>query len=190
MIIKLIISSSLVLAGSIFHAVAAEEASLLACIQRYKGLGISPDAALLQCKDETLSSCVKDLVNKNFRATVIKDNGGKYLMDLGNDRTRWLEGGQWRQLGCDAFSKGPYYRQSDHNKNELNFIPGFRGRSFEWFRQGWCRGKIIELEQPYSLEEATLACKMGVTPPSSSSLQVSPEDDANWEESGTADPFN
>ena len=190
MILKFIVSSSLVVAGSLFQAVAAEEASLLVCIQKYKGLGISPDAALLTCKEETLSSCVKGLVVRNFQATLIKEKGGKYLMDLGNDKTRWLEGGQWRNLGCDAFSKGPYHRQSDHNKNELSFIPGFTGRSFEWFRQGWCRGKTIELEQPYSLEEATLACKMGVLPAPNSSLEVSPEDMGNWEEGGTADPFN
>ena len=190
MLLKFFSAASLIAVGTFVQAVAAEEASLALCIQKYKGLGISPDAALVQCKDETLGSCVKDLVTRNFQATVIKDKGGKYLMDLGNDRTRWLEGGQWRQLGCDAFSKGPYYRQSDHNKNELSFIPGFKGRSFEWFRQGWCRGNIIELEQPYSLDEATLACKMGVAPPSRNSLQVSPEDNDNWQESGTASPFD
>ena len=190
MILKFLVSSSLLVAGSLFYAVSAEEASLAACIQKYRTIGISPDVALSQCKEETIGSCVKNMVGRNFVAVKIKENNGKFLMDLGNDRTRWLEGGQWRKLGCDAYSKGPYHRQSDMNQNTLGWVPGFKGRSFEWFRQGWCRGSVIELQQPYSLEEATLACKMGVTPPPKNDFLSSPADVEVDVDIEVVDPFD
>ena len=149
----------------------ADEAALIACIQKYKDLGISPDAALSECKKSTLSGCVKRLMGRNFAATVIKENGSEYLMDLGSDENRWLEGKQWKALGCSAFTKGPYKRQSDNNSTFWS-----SQRSYEWFRQGWCSGNNIELEQPYTMQEAKLACEMGVAPEPKNKDALLPED--------------
>lgn len=142
----------------------ADQASMRQCIKGYIELGISPDAALSECNKKSLSGCVQSLLGKKFQAFAIKKgsaDGGKYtgyLVDLGNDQSRWMEGKQWKEKGCKAYSKGPYRRQSDKNNSFWS-----TERSYEWFRQGWCGRPRISLEQPYSLEEAKLRCELGVT---------------------------
>lgn len=148
----------------VVDATRADQASTRECIKSYIELGISPDAALAECNKKSLSGCVQSLLGKKFEAVAIKKgsaDGGKYtgyLIDLGNDQSRWMEGKQWKEQGCKAYSKGPYRRQSDKNTSFWS-----AERSYEWFRQGWCGRPKITLQQPYSLEEAKLRCELGVT---------------------------
>ena len=151
--------------GAFFDGVVkADQVAIRDCIKDYIELGISPDAALKECNKKSLSGCVQDLLGKKFEAVAIKrgsaDDGAYsgYLIDLGNDQSRWMEGKQWKELGCKAYSKGPYRRQSDKNTSFWR-----SERSYEWFRQGWCGRSKITLQQPYSLEEAKLRCELGVT---------------------------
>ena len=148
-------------------AVRADEQQLFACIKKYTTLGISADAALAQCQKTSVVGCVQKLLQSKFVASSIKFVSGDdptakptekgYLIDIGNSESRWLEGKQWQEKGCAAFTQGPYKRQSDNNSTFWN-----TQRSYEWFRQGWCPNSSIELEQPYSLEEAKLRCELGI----------------------------
>jgi len=141
------------------QAALADEAMLMTCMAKYKAMGVSPDVALGECKKTTLAGCIKRLTETKYQAQAIKEEGGRSLIDLGNTDSRWLEGKQWKALGCSAYTQGPYRRQSDHQPSFWN-----NNRSYEWFRQGWCNAKTIELEQPYSLIEAKIACESGVAP--------------------------
>ncbi len=96
-----------------------------------------------------------------FTANAIKEESRGYLIDLGNKENRWLEGNQWKELGCVAEDTGPYKRQSDLQRRML-FSPG---RSYEWFRQGWCKTPTITLEQPLGIDEAKLRCEVGMADP-------------------------
>ena len=148
-------------------AVRADEQQLFTCIKQYTALGISADAAMAQCQKTSVVGCVQKLVQSKFVASSIKFVSGDdptakptergYLIDIGNTESRWLEGKQWQAKGCAAFTQGPYKRQSDKNNTFWN-----TERSYEWFRQGWCPYRSIELEQPYSLEEAKLRCELGI----------------------------
>jgi hypothetical protein len=149
------------------EAAKADQNRLLACIKQFTGVGVSPDAALTECNKKSLATCVQELIGKKYEATAIKyiepntvkvgaESQGGYLIDLGNIESRWLEGKQWREKGCAAFTKGPYKRQSDRLETFWN-----TQRSYEWFRQGICRESKIQLDQPYSMEEAKLHCELG-----------------------------
>ena len=147
----------------------AEQTNLLVCIKQYTALGISPDAALGECKKTSLAECVQKLLGQKYEAVAIKYVDPKtpnvkptevgYLIDLGNTESRWLEGKQWVEKECLAFTQGPYKRQSDKNSTFWS-----SERSYEWFRQGFCKSDKIQLEQPYSMEEAKLRCEVGVLP--------------------------
>lgn len=148
-------------------AAGANEQQVFACIKQYTALGISADAALAQCQKASVVGCVQKLLQSKFTANSIKFVAGDdltakpnergYLIDIGNTESRWLEGKQWQAKGCSAFTQGPYKRQSDNISTFWN-----AERSYEWFRQGWCQSSSIELEQPYSLEEAKLRCELGI----------------------------
>jgi len=151
-------------------AARANEQQVFACIKQYTALGISADAALAQCQKASVVGCVQQLLQSKFTANSIKFVAGDdltakpnergYLIDIGNTESRWLEGKQWQAKGCSAFTQGPYKRQSDNISTFWN-----AERSYEWFRQGWCQASSIELEQPYSLEEAKLRCELGMSTP-------------------------
>jgi hypothetical protein len=148
-------------------AARANEQQVFACIKQYTALGISADAALAQCQKASVVGCVQKLLQSKFMANSIKFVAGDdltakpnergYLIDIGNTESRWLEGKQWQAKGCSAFTQGPYKRQSDNISTFWN-----AERSYEWFRQGWCQTSSIELEQPYSIEEAKLRCELGI----------------------------
>ena len=53
-------------------AVQADEAVLFSCIKKYTVLGISPDAALAECQQKSIKSCVKSLLGQPFIASSIK----------------------------------------------------------------------------------------------------------------------
>ncbi len=172
------LSASTLLCG----AVQADEAALFACINKYKEVGISADAALTQCNKNSLAECIKGLVGTKYKAYAMesvshetrksrKQSGSSekgrlpdkdlrksgYLIDLGNVDNRWMEGKGWEDLGCIAHTDGPYKRQSDLRTSGLF---GNQGRSYEWFRQGWCSTSSIELSQPYGSDDAKRQCEM------------------------------
>lgn len=145
--------------GGILGGVArADQAALIQCIERFKALGISPDAALSQCRENTLAECVKRLVGKNFVATSIAKGPQGNLIDLGNDDSRWLEGGPWKEKGCIPNNEGPKRRQ------QTPTVWGFDSVN-TWFRQAWCNTATIELSQPYGLEDAKIRCELGTVDP-------------------------
>jgi hypothetical protein len=139
--------------------VQAQEAAVLQCIKEYTSSGVSPDAALAQCQKTSLANCVQRLTSKKYLAKSVSELNGRYLIDLGDTDTRWLEGKGWKDKGCSAHTEGQYKRQSDEQQT-------FWGnqRSFEWFRQGWCKEPQIELDQNYSLVEAKTLCELGLQP--------------------------
>ena len=77
----------------------AEEAALFQCIKQYKSLGISPDAALAECNKKTVAECIKQLLGQKYVVTALEKGPRGYLIDLGNNEDRWLEGGPWKRLG-------------------------------------------------------------------------------------------
>ena len=146
-------SSATILCG----AVHADEAALIGCIKKYKSLGISADAALLECNKGTLLGCVKDLLGKNYVARSIEKLPQGYLIDLGNDQSRWLEGLGWEKERCKAYTKGPNRAEvADEGRGLLRW-----GKfNYTWFRQGICPSKQLELSQPYGIEDAKLQCEL------------------------------
>lgn len=143
--------------------VKAQEAALIQCIQEYTVLGISPDAALAQCNKATIRECVERLTRTRIVVRAIepiqRDSAGHYLIDLGDDDSRWLEGPAWRGKSCQAHTEGPYRRQSDQISTFWN-----TQRSYEWFRQGWCEQPKVVIDHNYSTEEAATLCELGFDP--------------------------
>jgi len=153
-----LVSASLFSASAMLcGAVQADQASVIQCIKRYKEVGISADAAFAECNKETLLGCVKNLLGKNYVARSIEKRPNGYLIDLGNDQSRWLEGGGWERKGCKAFTKGPNRAEvADPGKGLLRV-----GKyNYTWFRQGTCPSNELELSQPYGIEDAKLQCEL------------------------------
>ena len=142
-------------------AARAEKAVLIECVKQYKSLGISPDAALRECQKNTLSECVKKLVGMNYVAMSVRKAPKGYLIDLGRDQSRWLEGQPWRYHGCEPNVNGP-------KKSVKELVRGITWdgtRRKAWFRQGWCQTESIELTHPYGVEDAKIRCELGVPIP-------------------------
>jgi hypothetical protein len=131
----------------------ADQEVLLQCISKFKGIGLSADLAYSECKKNTLGECIKGLVGKNFVARSTEKKAEGYLIDLGNNDSRWLEGGAWKELGCTPYGEGPKRRQQNMT------VWGFDSVN-TWFRQGVCSSNAIELKQPYAAEEAKTLCEI------------------------------
>ena len=76
---------------SIDDCPSVEEAPLVQCVKQYKLLGISPDAALQECKQNQLTGCIKNLVGTNFLAKSVRKESNGHLIDLGNQESRWIQ---------------------------------------------------------------------------------------------------
>ena len=137
----------------LFSAAKADQEALMVCINKFKGIGLSADLAYAECKQSTLGECIKNLVRTNFVAKAIEKKKDGYLVDLGNDDSRWLEGGAWKNLGCAPYTEGPKRRQQSMT------VWGFDSVN-TWFRQGICTRESVELNQPYSAEEAKTVCEL------------------------------
>ena len=164
-------------------AIKADEVALIGCMNKYKALGVTPDAALAECSKYSLGECISFLAGRNYVAhavrdvlyenrksrksfaypgdvpnTNLRDNG--YLIDLGNDDNRWMEGKGWEDIDCVAHTDGPYKRQSDTRREIIPITLNIsQGRSYEWFRQGWCWTDSIKLSQTYGYQDAKLICE-------------------------------
>jgi len=128
------------------------EAPLVQCIKQYKLLGISPDESLKECQRSELNDCIKNMAGKNYIANSISKGEEGYLIDLGNETSRWMQGKEWEEKGCIANKKG-ISRTEDTRLWKWDALR-------EFFRQGWCESDSIELNQPYSDEEAKTRCNL------------------------------
>lgn len=150
----LLATASIFSASSIFcGAVQADEKVLFACISKYKALGISPDAALTECKEKSLAPCIKRLIGKEKIEKSIEKVAEGYLFDLGSDNTIWMDGGEWRDRGCNPVTKGQ--SRTTRTGDSYNGII-----KLEWFRQGTCSKSELNLGGVYSLDEARNTCKL------------------------------
>lgn len=150
----------------------ADQTNLLVCIKQYTALGISPDAALGECKKTSLGECVQKLLGQKYEPVAIKyvdpktpnvnENQVGYLIDLGDNNSRWLEGERWFSKDFLAYTQGPNKKESDDALAQL--AAQRSGHSFhrEWYRQAFCKSDKIQLDHPYSVEEAKLRCEVGV----------------------------
>ena len=185
-----LLSASSMLGG----AVQADSVALIGCMNKYKALGVTPDAALAECSKYSLGECISFLAARNYVAHAVRDalyvnresgrsagqRANGYLIDLGNDNDRWMEGKGWEDLGCVAHTDGPYKRQSDRRNETKLLLPigfgaagvGYGGRSYEWFRQGWCGTDSIKLSQRYGYYDAKLICESRRDVLSSSKTQM------------------
>ena len=146
----LLITASLLPVSSILYgAVRADEAALFACINKYKEVGVSADAALVECKGKSLDACIKGLMGKKYVATSLMKGPEGYLIDLGSFDGRWIDGHEWRRNGCKAYEDGPSRKISQG-----------AAMMHEWFRQGWCPSQQINLGGVYSLDDAKNACEL------------------------------
>lgn len=152
----------LALTAGINTTAIAQETAIMQCIQQYAQMGISPDAALSECNKQSLKDCIKQLTGqkKVIKASDTKKKGD-FLVDLGDNEYDWWEGNGWRDKGCEPNTTGPYRRQTDDFRQEGGFWKFGKGRSFEWFRQGWCQKDHVVLDENYSVEEAKLRCEVG-----------------------------
>jgi len=137
----------------------ADEAALFACIKKYTGIGVSPDMALERCEQKSLAGCIKNLVGKEEVITsttvvhgTIKKKGG-YIIDLGDNQDLWMEGGGWRDKGCDPVASGP-------SKTTRIGDPWNGEVKLEWFRQGLCPSSEYKTGATYSIEKAEKICKL------------------------------
>lgn len=137
----------------LFTTAKADQEALMVCINKFKTVGLSADLAYKECKQSSLGECIKKLVKQNFVAKSIETKSDGYLVDLGNDDSRWLEGGAWKNLGCSPYTEGPKRRQQSMT------VWGFDSVN-TWFRQGVCKTESVELNQPYSADEAKTVCEL------------------------------
>lgn len=158
----LLVAASFAACSFLGTSAKADQEALMACIAKFKGIGLSADLAYAECKQSSLGECIKTLIGKNFVAKSIEKKSDGYLVDLGNNDSRWLEGGAWKELGCTPYTEGPKRRQQSMT------VWGFDSVN-TWFRQGVCSQESVELNQPYSADEAKIVCELrevGVRPES------------------------
>jgi len=129
-----------------------EEGRLKTCIVNLqKELGVSADTAYAECSRRTFADCIKEMAGKKYVALAVGQKDIRYIVDAGNEYTRWMEGSGWRVKGCEPHGEGP--RRDSTYENAW----GTQKRTF--FRQGACPSGSLELDQVNSLQEAEVLCK-------------------------------
>jgi hypothetical protein len=148
-----IIVLSAVLASMICSEYAkGEEGQLKSCIVTLqKELSVSADIAYAECSRRTFADCIKETAGKKYVALAVGQKDVRYIVDAGNDYTRWMEGSGWRAKGCEPHGEGP--RRDSTYENGW----GIQKRTF--FRQGACPSGSLELDQVNSLQETEVLCK-------------------------------
>jgi hypothetical protein len=104
-------------------------------------------------QNASLADCIKSLVGTKFIAKAIETKPDAYLIDLGNTDSRWLEGGAWRELGCQPYTGGPKRRQQSITSWGLDSVT-------QWYRQGICNSETVALKQAYTAEDAKSTCEI------------------------------
>ena len=144
------VALSLCLAG--LETAKAEEASLKVCMAAVqKDLGVSADIAYTECSKRTFAECIQKLASEKFIARAVGRKNERYIVDAGNDYTRWMEGSGWRAKGCEPHGEGP--------RRDSYFVNGWGTQKRTLFRQGACTAESMELDQVNSLQEAEVICK-------------------------------
>lgn len=133
----------------------AEEFQLKTCmVSVQRDLGVSPDAAYAECSKRSVGACITSMVGQKFVAMSVGRKREFYIVDAGNDYTRWMEGLGWRAKGCEPHGEGP--RRDSYYEN----IWGTQKRTL--FRQGACASEPVRLDQLNSIQEAEALCKHGL----------------------------
>lgn len=148
-----------VLLLSVEPAARADNAAMLSCINSYKRLGVSADAAFAECNKKSLLGCVQSLLGKKFVAKAVGEAPGGYLIDLGGNQSRWLEGAGWEKEGCKPYLQGPTRAEVGDPGRGLFRIGKY---NYTWYRQGICSTDSLELEQLYEPDEAKMQCELDV----------------------------
>jgi hypothetical protein len=135
----------------------AQGAAVLACVKSMQAeFKISGDTAFAECNKKTLVDCIKAISDRNFVGESIRKEGGGYLIDLGNNESRWLEGGAWKSLGCEPHIPGP--QRITQTMSAWNY------NKHQWFRQAVCPQTFVELDQPIGAADAKLMCETNSVP--------------------------
>ena len=92
-------------------------------------------------------------MSRHTKITATGKKKGGYLIDLGDNQDTWLEGGGWRDRGCQPFVDGA-------SKTTRIGDPWNGETKLEWFAQGICPASEYKTCIRYSLESAELACKL------------------------------
>jgi len=154
MLLKPGLLTSIVIAGCIACGTASEavENRLKVCMASFqKEMGVSPDIAYTECSKRSFSDCIKETSGKKFVAQYVGKKEDKFIVDAGNDFTRWMEGWGWRAKKCEPHGEGPR-----RDEKYTNFW-GVQKRTL--YRQGACQTETVELDQINSLQEAEVICK-------------------------------
>lgn len=135
----------------------AQDAAVLACVKDLQTkLKVSADIAFTECKQKSLADCIKLISDRNYVGEAIRKEGSGNLIDLGNNESRWLEGGAWKSLGCEPFIPGP--QKITQTMSSWNY------NKHQWFRQAVCPQPFVELDQPIGVSDAKLMCETNSIP--------------------------
>ncbi len=135
----------------------AQNAAILACVKTMQAeFKISGDTAFAECNKKTLAECIKAISDRNYVGESIRPEGSGYLIDLGSNETRWLEGGAWKSLGCTPHVPGP--------QRIVQTMSSWNTNKHQWFRQAVCPQKFVELDQPIGASDAKLMCETDSVP--------------------------
>ena len=135
----------------------AQSASVLACVKTMQDeFKVSGDVAFSECNKKALIDCIKMIADRNYVAESIRREGSGYLIDLGGDDARWLEGGAWKSLGCEPHIPGP--------QRITQTVSSWNTNKHQWFRQGVCKTDFVELDQPIGKPLAKFYCETDSVP--------------------------
>ena len=130
----------------------AKELELKTCMASVQNeLGVNADIAYSECSKRTFAECIKNMTGNKFIARSVAEKGDRFIVDLGNDYGRWMEGHGWRAKGCEPYGEGP----ARHGYYANGW--GTQKRSF--FRQGNCKSPSVKLDQINTIHEAEILCK-------------------------------
>ena len=132
----------------------AEETQLKVCmISIQKELGVSADIAYTECSKRTVADCIKSMTGEKFVARSVGRKRDLYIVDAGNDYTRWMEGWGWRAKECEPHGEGP--------RNDSYYVNAWGKQKRTLFRQGSCPSDSVQLDQVNSIQEAEVLCQHG-----------------------------
>jgi hypothetical protein len=149
---RILLLTSTLLSMACSEYAKAEESQLRACIlSLQKELGVSADTAYTECSKREFADCIKEMAGKKFVANAVSQKDTRYVVDAGNDYTRWMEGSGWRSKGCEPYGEGP--------RRDSYYVNAWGTQKRTLFRQGACPSAQLELDQINSLQEAEVLCK-------------------------------
>jgi hypothetical protein len=150
----------------------AQSDAVFVCMQKYRDLGIDPNLALQECRNQDFTPEQKTCIEsrKSDKSILPAQSGpdanGEYLILLPDDG--W-EGPEWRSHQCRPNESGP--KKSNRDADD---IFGLKGKSNTWFTSGYCKVPSIKIDHvPESHASAVRECT-GVNLSSSSAPAPTP----------------